>query len=733
MALTITARTYDQTKSVSLIAAPYSVKWDGINRGAPQFTGPGAVKSRNEVRTTDGDRNLRRMSWKQMITKDTIGNLMDSYESLKDIICQPRWELVLNPGGSESDRYYDCFAVTSVPDFTGMMATKFFHDWTVEFDARPFSRGAAVDLPRNLITDALMCENHYYTDGIVQGFSAHATTMTGTRTRDTDYGGQKIVIAGYTAGSANEWYGVVGNAFAVTAALKYSYRIKMKTSPVDETTLTNLYVQIFVQYNDGSNTIQYLRNSQTAVTTDTEFKLENQTAPAGATAANFYIRLKAASAAACAGTLWAHEAMAICNDSGSGATAVANLSVTDLTITAGGNGYINGATATFPAPDEGTAPTVDVIVTNGVVTGFENLDNSGVAVYYSEPSLTFAPVTSTGLPKGKDGGTLFYCSEVYESPATVCIKNVPGDVDATCIIQFGGSDHTVSYNSRHVNTAGDDWFILGNMHQDLTVAPSGGFVISWYNTASTYALGGYCSNYQNDQSGYLDASLPDTLKGRYLIVARVKSGATGCSNSGSGGTASNCRQLQLNQYSNADIIGDPYQGPYTYPYYQYGEKWILVPLGVFEFPLDNNPDWEAGYFANYLRLQASGTATGGSGWQLDYLAFIPTDNGHVRAEWGSTSDNTYCLGVTADTTSSHNNVYRTRSAASADTPVGFPFYAASSIRPAVENYDWSQPTLKPGVANFMCILASIFKDDANTYHSINSGLMSIRYVPRFLE
>ena len=116
MSQKIIAQTIDGMTQASLQVAPFSINMGGIDRGEVTFTDVGEKKARNGDFTSAVDRNLRSMGWAQQIDESTLDNLNSSYSDLKDIICQPRWVLVLNAGGAnEKDRYYDCYAVTTVP------------------------------------------------------------------------------------------------------------------------------------------------------------------------------------------------------------------------------------------------------------------------------------------------------------------------------------------------------------------------------------------------------------------------------------------------------------------------------------------------------------------------------------------------------------------------------------------------------------------------------------------
>ncbi len=305
MAQKITCQTTDGSLSISLLAAPYSITVDGIDRGEASFTDAGKVKERNGEPTTAADRNLRSMGWTQQIDEDTLDLLNAAYADLKAIICQPQWVLVLNAGGAtEADRYYDCYAVTSVPKFTSRLVLTAFHRYDIRFEAKPFSRGPAVTLPRNLVVDPGMNED-FSGDGVCNSFvDANSGASKPTYTLSIDTGGwQKIDV---TAGGGVDQYGGVSQVISVVAGNVMSFRFSYKTSAA----LTNCRVQSKLYFNDSGPTIKQLLDAATPTTTEIEVKLENYTVPAGATTATLYFLVNG-TAAGMVGTFYVHKAMII--------------------------------------------------------------------------------------------------------------------------------------------------------------------------------------------------------------------------------------------------------------------------------------------------------------------------------------------------------------------------------------------------------------------------------------
>jgi len=360
MTQTITCQTLDAAKSVSLLAAPYSITWEGIDKGEAAFTDSGKVKDRNHERTTEYDRQPRSMGWTQQIDEDSLDDLNGAYSDLKDVICQPVWVLVLNAGGAtEPNKYYYCYAVTSVPKFTTRMVRSYFHKYDVRFEARPFARGAAIDLPRNWIVDPLLSED-FNADGIANSFvnddsggapthSNYIDAVNGAQVISMNADGSgvgSIVYCGLKQASL-----MVGNFTA--GSTKLSGRIEYSCSAS-----TPAYYDIYLYCTGAGTPEKYLLQNHSAVQASfTEVKFENYTIPAGTTAIELRVRIV--------------------------------------------------------LPDDSIAATVWLAVRKAML------------------------VQAAALPVGKDGGTLYYGSEVAESPATLTVENVPGDVEANALIQIG--------------------------------------------------------------------------------------------------------------------------------------------------------------------------------------------------------------------------------------------------------------------------------------------------------
>ena len=194
MALVIEARSKDGLLVQDLTVAPFSLTYEGIRFGKIGWTDPGKVKRRNKIRVTGADREMRSIGWVQQIDQTTLDLLNTAYQSLKNIICQPEWILRVNAGGAtEQNKYYECWEVETVPDLTNRELLTQFHKFSIDFDAKPYAYLTSVDLPKNYIVDAAMCDDSNG-DGLANSWEI-STVGAGTAASSIVNGRQRLSLS----------------------------------------------------------------------------------------------------------------------------------------------------------------------------------------------------------------------------------------------------------------------------------------------------------------------------------------------------------------------------------------------------------------------------------------------------------------------------------------------------------------------------------------------------------
>jgi len=287
-------------------------------------------------------------------------------------------------------------------------------------------------------------------------------------------------------------------------------------------------------------------------------------------------------------------------------TGLANSATVEIYVDNGEGFYIVQASANVatwtqaPYADQlgaGFARVLHIRVLTGAANSAATLDVMMPHVseqYYGQP------------PTGKDGTNyVSYGSEVTASPATLPIRNLPGDVDAQVFMQLIAGESSSASGT-------EDQLVIG-------AAQSGVHVISFNGEANSYALGGVCSADIAHSSEYLLA-LDPSLRGRYLVFGRLLTDSSSPTDD----------TFKLNVYPNANGRGTPDSTDEITPL-AVASKWQgPFCFGTIELPMGGRAewDWTDAEPQNSLGIEAGGGT--GTGWKIDHLTLIPMRQGHGR-------------------------------------------------------------------------------------------------------
>ena len=410
-----------------------SAKSKAINFGTPKLTDIGKSRKKSKEPVKDSHWTNRYPEVELFIKGSSLDDMRDKYRVLVEIIQSSMWEMAYNGGGdTEATRYYDCFSVIDIPSvIAGETWDNYIYRISLKVEAKPFARRAAVDLPRNLCIDGNM-GNDASGSGIPDSWADRDSGVDPPAHKDVvenEWAETRVLTGGSTSG---EWAGLESPAIPVVAGEGYSFAIKYYTSSTFNDILS---AQAFVLFNDGGLTSRSLLYTEVPVTAETESTILNFIAPVGATSCTLRTEI-------------------ICDGGGS---SFGSLFLQD-----------------------------------------------------------FLAVEGADIPRGADGNVLYYDSEISLSPGTLKIKNLPGDVPAQTILKQMQPDDTVSRSPMFIfgMVYKDDIGVIDASNNNK------GFIYNWKGLVDTEAYGGVCSEVQAHTSE-LKLSLGG-MSGRFLMVLNLK-------------------------------------------------------------------------------------------------------------------------------------------------------------------------------------------------------------------
>ena len=173
------------------------------NLGRAEWTDIGLCKKKSDIRTLDADRKDRSLDFTLVVTGATTDEIRANFDPLRIVLDRSYFELVFNEAvATEQNRALSCFNASYEVILPEENTTGSWLEWEIHIscNAKPYAYLTSVDLPKNYIVDAAMCDD-FNADGLANSWEI-STVGAGTAASSIVNGRQWLSLSDGDATSA---------------------------------------------------------------------------------------------------------------------------------------------------------------------------------------------------------------------------------------------------------------------------------------------------------------------------------------------------------------------------------------------------------------------------------------------------------------------------------------------------------------------------------------------------